>query len=160
MGDLRQGEFLGQGGGRGRGGGDSGDHLAGDLLPFQDFQLLLNGAEQGGVAGMDPERPPAGPMRLNEAGDDLLQVQGRGVDQFGFGPGPAQHRRRHQGTGVEDDVGPGQGLLPFDRDQLRVSRPGPQKDDGMAFSHTWFLMFFYSLFPKGVRGIWSIFKSP
>ena len=112
-----------------------GDHPAGNFFLFQDFNLLLDGAKERGVTGVNPHHPFPGVKSLHEAGGDLLQVQGRGVDQLRLGPGPSQHRGRHQGAGIEHDVGPGQGPLAFDRDQLRVSRPGPQKDDGMALSH-------------------------
>ena len=111
--------------------GDPGNHLVGDRLSFQDLQLFLHGAEQGGVAGVDPHHPLAGPVRPDDPGDNLLQGQGGGVHESGRGLGPSQHRGRHQGPGVEDDVGPGQGLLAFDRDELRVAGPGPHEDDGM-----------------------------
>ena len=139
LGHLRQGEFLGQGRGRGEGRAHPGDHQTGNIFPFQDLQLLLDGAEQGGVAGVDPDHPPAGPVPRHEPGANLGQVEFGGVDELGPGVGPPQHRRRHQGPGVEHQVGPGQGLLPLDRDELRVAGTGPHEDDGMAFSHVIFL---------------------
>ena len=139
LGHLGQGELLGQGRGRGEGRTHPGNHLTGDLFPLQDLQLLLDGAEQGRVAGVDPDHPSAVPVSRQEPGADLRQVEFSGVDKLGRGVGPPQHRRRHQGPGVEHQVRPGQGLLPLDRDELRVAGPGPHKDDGMVLLHAMFL---------------------
>ena len=90
-------------------------HLVGDAQLVEPPHLLGDGPVQARVAAVDAGHVLARGVRVRHMSDDLVQVQGGGVDDPGAGRGTGDDRGRHQRAGVEtdracsDQVAPAQG---------------------------------------------------
>ena len=77
----------------------------------------------------------AGLVGGDKLGLDLIEGQGRGVDQAGAGRAMGQDFRRHDRAGVKTDRRPGQQIAPAQGYQIGRAGAGANKMHGHGFRH-------------------------
>ena len=81
---------------------------------------------------MDPGDILALRRGLLHMADDLVQGQRRGVDDPRLGCRMGDHRRRHQGAGIEHQGTAGDQIPAAEGQQLGIARPRADEIDGHA----------------------------
>ena len=108
---------------RGRGKGwDPRGHVERDPERIETPHLFGDRAIERGVPRMDPGNVEAFVVRRGDFGDDLVEGQGRGVDDPRPFRGGGDDRSRHQRTGIETDRATLDQPQPPQRDQIGRAR--------------------------------------
>ena len=127
LGDFRDRQLAPDPRGHGGEAGHPGDDLGVQVQRRALVELLLDGAPQRGITGVDAghaELFPGGPLVV---GQDALHRQPGGVHDLGVFPRVGQHVRVHQARGPDHHVGRGDDLRAAQGQQVRGAGAGPDE---------------------------------
>ncbi len=132
--DSRHGQLTPQGRGRGGERGHARGDVVGDPRPVQAPCLLGDRAEDGRVAGAEPDHVQSRGVGFGHGPDDLVQGEAGGVDQGGASGAVRQDLGGDEAARVQADRALLQQALGADGDQVRCARSGADEVDGHELS--------------------------
>lgn len=127
LGDVGQGQFGLQDGGGGGEGRHTGGNRVRDAECLQAADLFGDGAIERRIAGMHAGNVIAVFMGGNDLGDDLVEIERRGIDHPRVGRCHGDHGLGHQRAGIEADRAGSDQLCTAQGDQ--VGRAGAGADE-------------------------------